>query len=60
MSTNKKLIKTQEKAYATIDTYLEAKYKRATTLERIKIRGVQKAINKLLEVERELTLNENM
>ena len=45
------LQKTIDKQYAIIDSYFQRRYKMASTLERIKIRNVQKAINKLVETE---------
>lgn len=40
-----------DKHYKLIDEYFSEKYKKATTLERIKIRGVQTAINTIVESE---------
>ena len=49
----------QHKAYEHIDKYFENKYKKATTTERIKIRGVQRAIKVIVDCEYELALSEN-
>lgn len=46
-----KQLKTKEKKlHKQIDSYLLERHNKASTLERIKIRGVQKAIIELIEV----------
>lgn len=53
-----KLLKKQLKAYNTIDTFLEALYKKAKTEKRIEIRGIQRAIRTAVECEYQLALLE--
>jgi len=48
--TFKQLQKKESKLHESIDAYFAEKYKKADTLERIKIRGVQRAIIELVEV----------
>ena len=53
-----KMIKRQTELYDKIDKYFISKWKKATTAERIKIRGIQKAISELVELEYQLAIRE--
>lgn len=52
-------MKALDVAWDKIDKYFEPRYKKATTLERIKIRGVQMCISKIVELEIELSKEED-
>lgn len=52
------LVKIHNNIFKLFDKYLESKHRKATTLERIEIRGLQHALRELCRIERELTLRE--
>jgi hypothetical protein len=55
----KQKMKALDVAWDKIDKYFEPRYKKATTLERIKIRGVQMCISEIVELEIELSKEED-